>query len=162
VETGAAFWGYTTENFITAQDWSDDVLEQDWMKFGMKHENFAVVSDIQHEAENWGTLEIAQTGVNSLEISPKGITKESGVRSICDVLGIEMDEVMAIGDDLNDLQLIQAAGLGVAMGNAAYPIKNAADVLTDSNQQNGVANAIQRHLFELNPEAPSIPESVRK
>lgn len=162
VETGAAFWGYTIEGFISTQDWTDGMLDWDWMKLGVSHDDLAVVAKLRNCAESWGTLEIAQTETNHLEISPKGITKESGVRGVCSFLGIEMGQVMAIGDDLNDLQLIRAAGLGVAMGNAAEKIKNAADVLTDSNQKNGVAKAIQQYLFELDPEASPSPEFVRK
>lgn len=58
-----------------------------------------------------------------------------------------MEEVMAIGDSWYDLQLIQAAGLGVAMGNGNEAIKKAADWITDTNEQDGVAKAITRYLL---------------
>lgn len=58
-----------------------------------------------------------------------------------------MEEVRAIGDSWNDLQLIQAVGLGVAMGNGNEDIKKAADWITDTNEQDGVAKAITRYLL---------------
>jgi hydroxymethylpyrimidine pyrophosphatase-like HAD family hydrolase len=68
---------------------------------------------------------------------------------VCEILDIGMDQVMAIGDSHNDLHLIRAAGLGVAMGNAEQELKLAADAVTDTNEQDGVAVAIQRFLFGI-------------
>jgi hydroxymethylpyrimidine pyrophosphatase-like HAD family hydrolase len=58
-----------------------------------------------------------------------------------------MAEVMAIGDNYNDLELIQGAGLGVAVDNATAEVKAAADRLTKSNGEDGVAHAIQQFLL---------------
>jgi hydroxymethylpyrimidine pyrophosphatase-like HAD family hydrolase len=62
---------------------------------------------------------------------------------VCDLLNIKMDEVMAVGDSLNDISMIKAAGIGVAMGNAQEIVKQTADVITASNGENGVAKAIR-------------------
>ncbi len=54
-----------------------------------------------------------------------------------------MDQVLAVGDSLNDLAMIQAAGCGVAMGNAQELVKESADWITDTNEADGVAKAIR-------------------
>lgn len=69
------------------------------------------------------------------------------MRTICSRLGIDMREVMAIGDNMNDYRLIRAAGLGIAMGNADEELKAIADAQTDTNARDGVAKAIQRYIF---------------
>ena len=55
---------------------------------------------------------------------------------------------MAIGDENNDIEMIEYAGLGVAMGNAPAPIKALADVTTTSNEEDGVATAINRYVLQ--------------
>ena len=77
------------------------------------------------------------------DINPKGISKATGIRRICNILGISMDEVIAFGDDRNDLEMISQAGIGVAMGNAIDPVKNAADYITDSCENLGVVKALK-------------------
>lgn len=59
-----------------------------------------------------------------------------------------MTQVMAVGDSFNDVDMIKAAGLGVATGNAKGPVKNLADAVTDANTQDGVAKAIDRYCYE--------------
>ena len=55
---------------------------------------------------------------------------------------------MAIGDSGNDIDMVEYAGLGVAMGNAIPEVKDVADVVTTTNEENGVAKAINRYFFE--------------
>ena len=77
------------------------------------------------------------------------MSKASGLAKIAHDLGIDRNEVIAVGDSLNDLEMIQWAGLGVAMGNAEAAVKEAADEITATNEEDGVAKAIQRYLFGL-------------
>ena len=70
------------------------------------------------------------------EILPKGVNKATGLKA------------MAIGDENNDIEMIEYAGLGVAMGNAPAPIKALADVTTTSNEEDGVATAIKRYVLQ--------------
>ncbi|MBR5913199.1 MAG: HAD family phosphatase [Selenomonadaceae bacterium] len=80
----------------------------------------------------------------SLEASPKNITKGSGLRELCKILKISVDECVAIGDGFNDLEILQTAGLAVAMGNACEEIKKIADYVTDDNDHDGVLKAIEK------------------
>lgn len=84
---------------------------------------------------------------NNYEISPLGVNKGIGLRQLCDVTGISMTETIAVGDEGNDLAMIQAAGLGVAMGNATDEVIEAADVMTADCDHDGVASVIEACLL---------------
>ncbi|GIP35394.1 Cof-type HAD-IIB family hydrolase [Paenibacillus sp. J2TS4] len=147
VEADAGYWGYSVESLTGRKDWTDDMFERDWMKFGMRHDDLDVIDRLRKTVRSWGTLEVTCSAPINMEISCKGISKESGVRHVCQMLGIGMEEVMAVGDNMNDFRLIQSAGLGIAMGNADEKLKQAADGVTSTNEENGVAQAIQRYLL---------------
>lgn len=78
-----------------------------------------------------------------LDMLNKSVNKGLAIKALADQLGIEREEIMAIGDSLNDREMIQYAGIGVAMGNAREEIKKIADYITESNQEDGVAKAIE-------------------
>ena len=80
----------------------------------------------------------------ALEISPKNISKASGLRELCDFLKIDLSETVAVGDAENDIEILKTAGFSVAMGNAAEKIKNLADFVTDDNDHDGVAKVIEK------------------
>ena len=82
-----------------------------------------------------------------LELVPKGINKGDGLSRLAAHYGIERECVMAVGDGINDDSMIQWAGLGVAMGNAVESLKRIADVVTDTNANDGLAKAIQRYAL---------------
>lgn len=82
------------------------------------------------------------------EAMPLGTTKASALESLTRKLGFTADQVMAIGDAANDLEMLQYAGLGIAMGNASSTIKSQADAITDDNQHDGVAAAIERYILK--------------
>ncbi|KAF1305150.1 sugar-phosphatase [Enterococcus saccharolyticus] len=82
-----------------------------------------------------------------LEILNKNVHKGAAVERLADYLGIDQSEVMALGDNENDLTMIQYAGLGVAMANATENVLNAADVITTSNDEHGVAEAIKKYVL---------------
>ena len=63
-------------------------------------------------------------------------------------LGIEKEEVIAIGDNVNDQTMLENAGLGVAMANSAPYIQKMADVVTESNNEDGVAKVIEKYILE--------------
>lgn len=83
----------------------------------------------------------------NLEINASSATKGNGLRCLAEHLGLKMEQTMAFGDGSNDLSMIQAAGFGVAMGNAMDIVKEQADYVTGSNQEDGVADAIERFVL---------------
>lgn len=82
-----------------------------------------------------------------IEFIPKGINKAVGLKRLCDHLHIQPDEVMAIGDEHNDIEMLEFAGLGVAMGNANDRVKAVADAVTGLNDEDGVAQALKKYLL---------------
>lgn len=81
------------------------------------------------------------------EISAIGINKWEGISYLADKLGIDGSEVIGIGDNINDVEMIQGAGLGVAMENAAPYVKEQADYITKDNESDGVAYVIEKFIL---------------
>ncbi|MFD1178166.1 Cof-type HAD-IIB family hydrolase [Paenibacillus puldeungensis] len=143
------FWAYAVEGSYNETNWTPDLLDRNhWMKFGYFTEDDEVRGEILSQLQQIGGLEITNSSPHNLEINPAGISKATGIRTVCELLGIEMSEVVAVGDSLNDLAAIEAAGLGVAMGNAQDTVKEKADVVTSSNNEDGIALIIRDYIFQ--------------
>ncbi|MGE5591580.1 MAG: Cof-type HAD-IIB family hydrolase [Bacillota bacterium] len=81
-----------------------------------------------------------------LEIAPFGIDKSWGARRLAEYLDLQQHQVLAFGDALNDVELLAWAGVGVAVANAMEPTRRAADFVTLSNNEEGVAEVLERVL----------------
>ena len=86
-------------------------------------------------------------GYNNLEFTRANANKGVGLRKLAEILGVNPDATMAIGDTENDLAIIEAAGIGVAMGNATDAVKARADYVTTTNTKDGVAAAIEHFIL---------------
>lgn len=84
----------------------------------------------------------------TVEVINKDCNKWTGVKKIADRLGIKKEEIICIGDSENDEHMIRNAGLGVAMGNGFSKIKEIADYVTYTNEQNGVAHVIEKFILK--------------
>lgn len=89
------------------------------------------------------SLTIVQTAAFYLEVIPRSINKGQGLMNICRMLDILPEQTIAFGDAENDIPMLRAAGVGVAMGNADAAVKQAADRITISNNQDGIAFALE-------------------
>lgn len=85
--------------------------------------------------------------VNNLELCSVKVNKANGLAALGNYLGIKKEEIMALGDGANDACMLEWAGLGVAMANAVPLAKEAADVITLSNDEDGVAVAIRQYCL---------------
>ena len=85
---------------------------------------------------------------NNIEVNSSNAGKGKALVSLCAALGIEPAAAAAFGDGSNDIELLRMAGLGVAMGNAAAAVKDAADLVTESNEDCGFARMIEKLLEE--------------
>lgn len=83
-----------------------------------------------------------------IEILPYGVTKGSALIKLCEILNINIDQVVAIGDQDNDREMIIKAGFGVAMGNADDIIKNSANYIAKSNLEDGVSDILEKVINE--------------
>ncbi len=84
----------------------------------------------------------------SLEMSPPGVTKGSALRELAEMTGIPIEETIAVGDSGNDIAMLRAAGLAVAMGNADDELLEVADVTVATNEEDGCEEAIRRFLLK--------------
>ena len=84
---------------------------------------------------------------NNEELSPLGVDKGTALCSMCRVLNLPMEASIAVGDQGNDLSMIRAAGLGIAMGNATQEVKEAAKAVTADCNHDGVAKVIRTYLL---------------
>jgi len=84
----------------------------------------------------------------NLEINAPGATKGGGIRRLAEHLGLKREQTMAMGDGENDFSMILEAGIGVAMKNGRPDLCKAADYITDTNDEDGVASAIYRFVLE--------------
>lgn len=135
------YWILSTDDFYV-NSLPDDHESMRWLKFGFKPGSVDETNKVRKLLEGNEAFEVSNTLLTNIEINPAGINKAYGIKMVCRQLGIQMDEVMAIGDALNDLMLIREAGVGVAMGNAQDPVKLAANKVTATNDQDGVAKAL--------------------
>lgn len=92
-------------------------------------------------------MEVFRSAPFFLELPPKGIDKAQSLQRLLTHLGLERESLMAFGDGFNDLSMIQFAGQGVAMANAVEEVKSIADFVTTSNEEDGIAHALEQLLF---------------
>ena len=110
------------------------------------------VLDVSHMARKTikqGTEEIAVEYYYT-EISRKNVDKWNAIEFLAKKLEIDSKDIMAIGDNINDKQMIENAGLGVAMGQSTPVITNVANEVTSSNNDEGVAKILQKHYTIIN------------
>jgi HAD superfamily hydrolase (TIGR01484 family) len=79
-----------------------------------------------------------------LDLAPAGVSKASGLATVCERLGVAADDVLAIGDGRNDVEMLEWAGRGVAMGQAPLEVQAAADAVTGTVQEDGAALELDR------------------
>ncbi len=82
-----------------------------------------------------------------LEVVPPGIDKALSLQRLAEHTGITLSEMIAVGDGFNDISMIRAAGLGVAMANAQQEVKEIADYVTLSNENDGVARVVEKFML---------------
>lgn len=108
---------------------------------------FADMQELAHarkELEEIPGLVLTGSLGNNIEVNAEGIDKGIGILELGRRLGISREEIMACGDGDNDLEMLKAVGVGVAMGNADAVVKAAADYVTDTNEEEGVAKAVEK------------------
>lgn len=80
---------------------------------------------------------------NTIELVPLGYSKGTGLREICGQLGVSVDDSFSIGDSINDVDMLKAAGTGIVMGNGSGVAKRHGDYITESLQEHGISRALE-------------------
>jgi 5-amino-6-(5-phospho-D-ribitylamino)uracil phosphatase len=142
------YWSSTTQGiFNTHNPFDQDIDTYDWLKFGFDIQDDEVRKVVMDELMKNEALEITNSSPTNIEINPAGVNKAAALVKVCKWLDLSMEEVMAVGDSMNDIAMIRESGFGVAMGNAQEKVKKAADWVTGHHTDHGVAQAIDRVLY---------------
>ncbi|HLQ71635.1 MAG TPA: Cof-type HAD-IIB family hydrolase [Bacillota bacterium] len=145
-EQEATTWMISTDEIY--RDYRpDDFYIHKWLKFGCYINDQKKLDYIVRELSHMENVELTNSLPTNVEVNPQGVHKANGLRRVCRELGLKMENVMSVGDSLNDIKMIQEAGIGVAMGNAQDAVKKAADAITETNDEDGVALAIERYAL---------------
>lgn len=95
-----------------------------------------------------GGVEATGALENNIEVNAEGVNKGTALLRLGKILGIERGEIMAFGDGANDKKMLEVVGVGVAMDNAVSEVKEIADYITVSNDEDGVAGFIEKYVLE--------------
>lgn len=113
----------------------------------------ALFADMEEREKAWDELskeddlELVGSLKYNIEVNARGVNKGTGLVNLGRLLGIRREEIMAFGDGDNDTVMLQEVGFGVAMGNAEEQVKRAADYITLTNDEEGVAEAIEKFVL---------------
>lgn len=121
----------------------NDFESYKWLKFGCISYEKSNLDKFIKIVSGFEGVELTNSTPHNVEVNVETVNKAHALRKIVSDLGLSMNHVMAVGDGLNDLKMIQASGVGIAMGNAQEVVKNAADYVTDTHINDGVAKAIK-------------------
>ena len=126
-------------------EWSGRGTGPNKMMVMSEPENIARIQQSLRSLYN-GRLNIYPSKTTYLEVMDSRGSKSNAVRFVSERMGLASGEIVAIGDNYNDIEMIQYAGLGVAMGNAPDDIKAKADDVTDTNNNDGVRKALEEYF----------------
>jgi Cof subfamily protein (haloacid dehalogenase superfamily) len=115
--------------------------------------NAATLREKREELERIlaGQMYVTQASHHLLEFLHPEVSKGNALMALARILSVKPEEVAAIGDNHNDIGMLQFAGLGIAMGNAHDEVKAAANHVTNSNAEEGVALAIEEKILPFLP-----------
>ncbi|WP_264777390.1 HAD family hydrolase [Deinococcus aetherius] len=141
----AQFNDHKREPFEMGLHSLDDVLAAPSLKFIVRHATLTpreLLAEVR--ALNLGGFAVTHSGAPFLEVLAEGVSKAWGLALLCGRLGVEREEVLAFGDAPNDAEMLAWTGCGVAVANAHPEALEAADEVTLSNAEDGVAAMIER------------------
>ncbi|MEC9484252.1 MAG: Cof-type HAD-IIB family hydrolase [Candidatus Izemoplasma sp.] len=104
--------------------------------------------EITEKMQTYDGISVVASNVGFIDINPLGVSKGDGLKRLADYFNVSLDDIVVFGDQDNDVSILAAAGIGVAMENASKKAKKAADEITDSNDEDGVARWIIQHILK--------------
>ncbi|MDR0880672.1 MAG: HAD family hydrolase [Clostridioides sp.] len=137
----------TLDNVVTKKDFTEDILKNNILKFTVMDEaNPERLVGIREELSKIKGIKMTSSMTCNIEIMSEDVDKGIALDMLAKHLNICSDEIIAVGDNYNDIEMLKYAGLGVAMGNAQEDVKKIADFITTSNDESGFANAVFENL----------------
>lgn len=117
------------------------------LKVSIMEEDDNTYFKIRKELEDISIFDVAKSDTHYIDVNIKGINKSKGVKDLAQYLNIDISEVICIGDNENDIEMIKTAGLGVAMANSCEELLEICDAVTLSNDKCGVAKVIYDYVL---------------
>jgi len=118
-------------------------------KIQINSDDMELLEKTRKNLEQIENFEISKSWFNNIEIMNRGVSKGNAVMHLAKSMGIKQEEVICFGDNENDISMLSYAGLGVAMGNAEELVKRSADHVTTSNDEDGVAEVIEKYILHI-------------
>lgn len=135
------------------------VKVEDTEKYAMDNPTSCLKINVYHTGEDerektaeslshLGLISVRQMESPAIEYTAPNTSKGTGLRKLCALLNIPVESTIAVGDSYNDMEMLNAAGLAIAMGNALPGLKDIADVVVADNNHDGCAEAIEKYLLK--------------
>ena len=130
-------------------DWDKilDEYKEDILKCICIDDDVEKILKAKEELLKYDELEVVSSHYNNFEVMCKGVSKGRAVEILAGFYNIKKEEIMCLGDNENDISMLKYAGMGVAMGNGEDYVKKVADFVTDTNNNDGVAKAIEKFIL---------------
>lgn len=132
------------EDFWTEMKRNNTVLEN----INLVFKDMELRKEIWDKLKNLGLASITASTTKNIEITSLSATKAKALEKLCEVLDLDRENVLAMGDGDNDMPMIQFAGIGVAMANGEEHIKQAADIIADDCNDFGAAKILEQIIEE--------------
>lgn len=145
------YWNYNINPKIINKSWGESIYTdytdffESALKICVKISEQSHVNKITEIFKNYDVLRF--TGSDWYKFTLKNVTKENAILNICNVIDINIMDVIAFGDDLVDIGMLKICGKGIAMGNSVNEVKSIADVIIDSNDNDGIAKYLTETLL---------------
>jgi len=120
-------------------------IDGDWIKvlFMQKREEIQAIRDAFANSDFNDRFDFTQSSPYYYEMLPKGANKGNGLVKLGEILGIKKEDIIAVGDNENDIEMVKSAGVGIAVANAIQSVRDAADMITVDNNSNALACVIE-------------------
>lgn len=145
------YWNYKTNPKEQDKSWGDSIYT-DFMDF--KYEALKICVEIpnpglaQKLCGHFSELDSQRFSDGDwYKFTKGGITKEKAISAVCEACHVEVADIVAFGDDYADIGMLKMCGVGVAMGNAIQEVKDIADDITLSNEEDGVAAYLENWIY---------------
>lgn len=139
-----------TLKVVDSYDKIEDIPGELIMKILAFDSDLGKIDLVGQELAKSPNLAVSSSSRGNLEITHSDAQKGIALSTIAKQLGIDLKDVMALGDNLNDISMLERVGYPIAMDNAAPEVKTVAEYVTDSNENSGVGKAIKKFLKEEN------------
>ncbi len=117
------------------------------LKFVIVNDDLQLLRKVRADMEQLQEIDVMSSNFDNFEVMNKGVSKGSALAKLTDLYGIPAQQMIAIGDNENDISMFEYAGMSIAMGNSEEIAKAAANYITASNEDDGVAQAIEKFIL---------------